>query len=275
MSTETQGIKGVILGPYGIGKTSLLYSLDPARTLLLDLEAGTLSVKDWPGTKQLVRTWPDARALAAVIGGVDPASETDKPYGEKYCEVARKAFPLDMDKFDTVFIDSITVASRLCLKWVKQQPDAYDKQGVFSNLKAYGLLGQEMMNWFTHLQHAKGKNIWFVGLLEKESGDLGEAGWAIQMEGSKAGKELPGIVDQVITMQEITVKKDEATTKRRAFICQGLNQWNYPAKDRSGVLAMVEPAHLGKLMEKILTNSKSVMSPNFDVSDFLADEIIY
>lgn len=275
MSTETQGIKGVILGPYGIGKTSLLYSLDPARTLLLDLEAGTLSVKDWPGTKQSVRTWPDARALAAVIGGVDPASETDKPYGEKYCEVARKAFPLDMDKFDTVFIDSITVASRLCLKWVKQQPDAYDKQGVFSNLKAYGLLGQEMMNWFTHLQHAKGKNIWFVGLLEKESGDLGEAGWAIQMEGSKAGKELPGIVDQVITMQEITVKKDEATTKRRAFICQGLNQWNYPAKDRSGVLAMVEPAHLGKLMEKILTNSKSVMSPNFDVSDFLADEIIY
>ena len=275
MSTETQGIKGVILGPPGIGKTSLLHSLDPARTLALDLEAGMLSVRGWQGTVQPVRSWPEARALAAVIGGIDPASEPDKPYGAKYYEQAIKSFPLDMVKYSTVFIDSITVASRLCLKWVKQQPEAFDKQGQFSNLKAYGLLGQEMMSWLVHLQHTQGKNIWFVGILEKESGDLGEVGWNIQMEGSKAGKELPGIVDQVITMQEITTKKDDVQTKRRAFICQGLNRWNYPAKDRSGVLAMVEPAHLGKLMEKILTNSKSVMSPNFDVSDFLADEIIY
>ena len=37
----------------------------------------------------------------------------------------------------------------------------------------------------------------------------------------------------------------------RAFVCQTMNPWNYPAKDRSGRLDMIERPHLGKLMEKI------------------------
>ena len=268
-------IKGAIFGPPGIGKTSLLYTLPEDRTLALDLEAGTLSVRGWNGTKMEVRSWPEARALAAVIGGIDPASEPSMPYGSKYYETACKAYPIDMSKFDTVFIDSITVASRLCLKWVKQQPEAFDKQGNFSNLKAYGMLGQELMSWLIHLQHTKDKNVWFVGILEKDKNDLGETTWALQIEGSKAGKELPGIMDQVITMQEVTVKKGDEETKRRAFICHTMNKWGYPAKDRSGVLNMVEPAHLGNLMEKILTNTRSPLSPNFEISAFLDDEIIY
>ena len=34
----------------------------------------------------------------------------------------------------------------------------------------------------------------------------------------------------------------------RAFICQTLNQWGYPAKDRSGRLGLIEEPHLGRLM---------------------------
>ncbi len=37
----------------------------------------------------------------------------------------------------------------------------------------------------------------------------------------------------------------------RAFICQTINPWDYPAKDRSGRLDMIERPHLGKLMDKI------------------------
>ena len=37
----------------------------------------------------------------------------------------------------------------------------------------------------------------------------------------------------------------------RAFVCQTLNPWGYPAKDRSGRLDMIERPHLGKLMDKI------------------------
>ena len=39
------GIKGVILGPAKIGKTSLLWTMDPAKTLFVDMEAGGLSVR--------------------------------------------------------------------------------------------------------------------------------------------------------------------------------------------------------------------------------------
>ena len=46
---EPRGIKGCIFGKSGIGKTSLLWSLDPARTLFMDLEAGDLAIEGWQG----------------------------------------------------------------------------------------------------------------------------------------------------------------------------------------------------------------------------------
>ena len=69
-----------------------------------------------------------------------------------------------------------------------------------------------------------------------------------QIDGSKTGLELPGIVDQVITMADIA---DANGQPQRAFVCQTLNPWGYPAKDRSGRLERVEAPHLGRLMEKI------------------------
>lgn len=269
-----QTIKAVVLGPYGIGKTSLLNTLPAERTLALDLEAGMLVVKDWEGQKQEIRDWPAARALAAIIGGADPASEPGKPYSKEYVSKAQESFKhINRDSFDHVFIDSITVASRLCLKWVKQQPEAFDKQGQFSNLKAYGMLGQEMMSWLIHLQHTADKHIWFVGLIEESKDDGGAKEWSLQMEGSKTGNELPGIVDQVITLQEIKTKRGDVETTRRGFVCQKINPWKYPAKDRSGVLSLVEPPHLGKLLEKIQTSKGSAFNPN--IEEFLDDEIIY
>lgn len=38
---------------------------------------------------------------------------------------------------------------------------------------------------------------------------------------------------------------------QRAFVCQTLNPWGLLAKDRSGRLDLVEPPHLGRLMERI------------------------
>ena len=36
----------------------------------------------------------------------------------------------------------------------------------------------------------------------------------------------------------------------RAFVCDALNEWGYPAKDRSGRLDTLEEPHLGKLLRK-------------------------
>lgn len=50
------GVKIVIFGLYGIGKTSLLKTLDESTTLCLDFEAGFLAVQDWKGDSTEIRT---------------------------------------------------------------------------------------------------------------------------------------------------------------------------------------------------------------------------
>ena len=48
------------------------------------------------------------------------------------------------------------------------------------------------------------------------------------------------------------IARPEATDRpHRAFVCQTLNPWSYPAKDRSGRLDVIEEAHLGRLIAKI------------------------
>ena len=113
---------------------------------------------------------------------------------------------------------------------------------------AYGLHGREMIAWLTHLQHTRGKNVWFVGILDQKLDDFNRKVFSPQIDGSKTGLELPGIVDQVITMTDIA---GEDGAPQRGFVCHTLNPWGFPAKDRSGRLDMVEPPHLGKLMDKI------------------------
>ena len=159
-----------------------------------------------------------------------------------------------LDKYDTIFIDSITVAGRLCFQWAKGQPQAVSERTGKPDLRgAYGLHGQEMIGWLTHLQHTRGKNVWFVGILDEKTDDFGRKVFTPQIDGSKTGLELPGIVDEVITMAELREGDGEPY---RAFVCQPLNPYGYPAKDRSGRLDVIEEPHLGRLMDKIRTGGR-------------------
>lgn len=248
---EPRGIKGVIFGKSGIGKTSLLWSLEPAKTLFFDLEAGDLAIEGWGGDTIRPRTWEECRDFAVFIGGPNPSLRDDQVYSQAHFDAvcARFGSPSSLDRYDTVFIDSITVAGRLCFQWCKGQPEAKsDKSGKPDVRGAYGLHGREMIGWLTHLQHTRAKNIWFVGILDEKLDDFNRKVFQPQIDGAKTGLELPGIVDEVLTMAEV---KDEAGTASRAFICQTLNPWSYPAKDRSGRLALLEEPHLGRLMTKI------------------------
>lgn len=250
---EQGGIKGVIFGPAKIGKTSLLWTLDPASTLFVDLEAGGLSVQGWQGDSIEVRDWPTARDVACFLDGANPSRRPDQSYSEAHFSHVCKLYgdPALLGKYQTIFIDSITVASRLALQWAKGQPEAFsEKSGKPDTRGAYGLLGQEMISWITQLQHIGRRNIWFVGLLDAKRDDFNRPFYEPQIEGSKTGLELPGIVDEVISMTEIA-PEGEGAKPYRAFVCQRPNPWGFPAGDRSGRLDMLEPAHLGELMQKI------------------------
>ena len=113
---------------------------------------------------------------------------------------------------------------------------------------AYGLHAREMIAALMHLQHARGKHVIFVGILEERIDDFNRPFFQPQIEGTKTGLELPGIVDEVITMASLP---DEQGQLQRSFVCQTLNPWGFPAKDRSGRLNQTEPAHLGNLLQKI------------------------
>ena len=247
---EPRGIKGCIFGKSGIGKTSLLWTLPEKTTLFFDLEAGDLAVEGWQGDSLRPRTWKECRDYAVLIGGPNPALRDDQPYSQKHFEgvCQQLGSPEALDRYDTVFIDSITVAARLCFQWCKGEPQAYsDKSGKPDLRGAYGLHAQEMMAWLTHLQHTRSKNIWFVGILDEKMDEFSRRFYQLQLEGSKTSLELPGIVDQVITMTS-EMKDDQPY---RQFVCHTLNPYGYPAKDRSGRLDLFEEPHLERLMEKI------------------------
>ena len=70
----------------------------------------------------------------------------------------------------------------------------------------------------------------------------------LTVEGAKTARELPGIVDQVVTMNWIDFGDRKPV---RAFVCTNPNPWGYPAKDRSGKLEQLEPPNLGALIEKL------------------------
>lgn len=248
---QNAGVKAVIFGPAKIGKTSLLRTLDAASTLFVDLEAGDLAVQDVPVDTVQPRTWQEMRDLAAFLGGPNPNLPDEKPYSSAHHAHAVEVFgdASSLDKYSTFFIDSLSVASRVCMAWCQTQPEAFsEKTGKPDTRGAYGLLGREMTQWLTQLQHSRGKNVIFVALLDQEKDDFGRVTWEPQLDGQKTKNALLGIVDQVLTLGLIDFGGDSG--KHRAFVTKQGNEYGFPAGDRSGRLDALEKPHLGELIAK-------------------------
>jgi hypothetical protein len=251
---ESRGAKVLLVGPTGVGKTSLLRSLDPDRTLFVDIEAGDLAVLDLAVPTIRVDDWPTARDLACRIGGPNPSFPPTSCYSQAHYEAIGGALE-DFDRYETVFVDSLTAITRLSFRWSEQQPEAFSERTGKKDVRgAYGLHGREMVLWLNQLQHARGKNVVFVGILERVVDALNVATWQLQAEGSKTGRELPGIVDQIVTYQFLDFGYGQATS--RGFVCTSPNPWSYPAKDRSGRLEQIEEPDLGKLLRKLTKGQK-------------------
>jgi hypothetical protein len=249
---ERHSAKVALVGPPGVGKTSQLKTLPADTTLFVDLEAGDLSVRDWSGDTVRPRTWPEFRDLVVFLAGPMPTASAEQAFSEPHFQHVCTKFgdPAQLAKYDTYFVDSLTVLSRLCFAWCKTQPQAFsEKTGKPDNRGAYGLLGQEMITALTHLQHVRDKHVIYVAILEEKTDDFNRRFYQLQLEGSKTALELPGVLDEVVTL---AVLKADDGTSYRGFVTRADNPFGYPSKDRSGRLEAIEEPHLGKLIAKCL-----------------------
>jgi AAA domain len=254
---EPRSAKVVLLGFPGVGKTSQLKTLPEQDTLFVDLEAGDIAVQDWHGDTIRPRSWPEFRDLVVFLAGPNPSASPDQAFSQAHFDAVCQKYgdPNQLAKYRYYFVDSITVLSRLCFAWAKSQPQALsERTGKADTRGAYGLLGAEMIAALTHLQHVRDKHVVFVAILDERLDDFNTRYFALQLEGSKTALELPGVIDEVVTLAFIQPKPPaegaEAAMPYRAFITHTNNPWGYPAKDRSGRLDLIEEPNLAKLIAK-------------------------
>ena len=184
-------------------------------------------------------------------GSADPTRPSRRPRATRKRttkrSAARSKIWIDTRRFSSTRSPPI---SRLSFRWAEQQPEAFsDRSGKKDIRGAYGLHAREMINWLQQLQHARGKNVVFVGILEKvdrriQRRDVAAADGRRQ-DRPRAARHRR----QIVTMQLVDFGDGKPV---RAFVCTSPNPWGYPAKDRAGRLEQIEEPHLGKLISKLV-----------------------
>lgn len=231
-------IKGMVWGQAGVGKTTLLKTLDPATTLAIDIEGGLLSVERddqfgprWQGDSIKLENWQEARAVLQGLQSGHP----------------------DFAKYGTIFVDSISKATNLCFAWAEKQPEAFsEKTGKPDTRGAYGLIGRECVEWCNGFKHLSRRHVWMVGGLERKEVD-GVKDWMPLTMGAKLANELPYIMDYNLVMARFKAGDGNYYAGLFTDPIKNPEYASVPLKTRVSGLAQIEQPHLGKLMAKAIS----------------------
>lgn len=251
-------------GASGSGKTTQAQGLPPETTLFIDFEAGTLALGDWNGPLLKINEqaaemgkhpWELAQAMASLCSGPDMAAKPGAVYSKEYHATVSEKLPEVVEALKgikTIFLDSLSDASRVCYSYCSQQEYAISKKtGNEDGLAIYGGLGREMIAFAQRMQHSP-KDLVAAVILDEDMDEFKRTIYVPQLTGSMSKNQLIGIFDIALT---IHTEVDEGKVKR-CFYTQTPNEHGYPAKDRSSRLAPIEHFENGdtgalwRLMEK-------------------------
>lgn len=214
-AAQLNGVKVLVYGQAGAGKT-VLASTAPA-PFLISAEGGELSLRNMQIPMVKVTTVDDLRDIYA------------------WCERSAEA-----KQFQTICIDSLSEIAEVVLNNAKRQ--------VKDPRQAYGELIEKMETTIRMFRDLPGRNVYMSAKMEPTKDELtGVVKYGPAMPGSKLGSKLPYFFDQVCRLG--INKTPQGETYR---FLQTQPDLQYEAKDRSGVLAAVEPPHLAQLFNKIL-----------------------
>ena len=208
------GVKSVVYGPAGSGKTPVINTCP--RPVLLSCEPGLLSMR---GSN--VPTWQ----------GYTP--ETINAFFEWF-------FKSDETKnFDTLAIDSTTYMAQIYL----QSALKTNKHG----LAAYGEMATETLKHLNTLYYTKNKHTYLIAQQEI----INENGVTIRRPyypGRQLPIELPHKYDQIL---QLDIQNVPGVGQVKAFRCVG--SIDVLARDRTGMLAEFEPPDFSAIIRKAMS----------------------
>lgn len=226
---DSYGIKMLITGESGVGKTRSVASLQEAgfKPILISAESG---VRSLAGSHiPLVDISRDDKKQEI------PMTGRFERLGEVY-----KWLKAGQKDYDTVFLDSLTEVNQALLSHLKEKyPDAKD------SLKLYGQ-NMEMMVKLVRAFRDLPYHVVLISLSEVERDEFGRRFTTASVVG-KVANHLPALMDEVLNMQVIEDENKKTSTR---FQCQ--SSPGMICKDRSGKLSMYENANLGLIFKKIL-----------------------
>jgi phage nucleotide-binding protein len=209
------GLKLLVYGKPGAGKTYLCGTWDNSKTLIVSAEGGILTL----GNKDIASV--EIRSMDDLVEVFDMLESKEG------------------DRFEMVFFDSISEVAEVCL--------ADEKTKTKDGRKAYGEMGERMTRLIRAFRDLRGRHVVMVAKCDQVKDDnTGKLVYGPSAPGNKLSQNLPYFFDVVLAMR---VEVDEAGETHRFLQAQPDGQWL--AKDRSGKLDHFEEADLTAIIKKI------------------------
>jgi phage nucleotide-binding protein len=212
-SLAANGVKVLVYGQAGAGKTSLIKTLPSP--IVLSAEGGLLSIQD------------------ADLPFIEITSMTELQEAYTWLTSSDEA-----KSYKSVALDSISEIAEVCLNT--------EKKATKDPRQAYGAMQEQMADIIRAFRDLPGRHVYMSAKLEKTQDEMGRVLYSPSMPGNKTGQALPYFFDEVLALR---VEKDGDGATQRALMCDSDGLWL--AKDRSGKLDAWEAPDLSAVFAKI------------------------
>lgn len=216
-TASSSRMAALIVGPSGVGKTSLAGTLPAKDTLIISAEAGLMCLQ---GTNIDVAEVKNRKELDDVMKHL---------MGET--------------KYRYIFIDSLTEIGDMFLRELKDDPKYADASKTFKLYGAYN----DLITAYTKAFRDLTRYSVFITCLDSTKADGLEKLHTFNLPGQKIKDDIKSWFDVVF---EYKIYQDEDGNPHRKLVTDMAE--SSLAKDRSGKLNKYETPHLGEITAKLL-----------------------